>query len=107
MKHPRGSAKQSLRDFLRERCEMSDAELDKLEQGIAPDDPKALRKGASEGGFHPGFETMRKARELLDEIGELLARVERHDAERGALARGIEAMNGAGHNGLRGIDVKG
>jgi hypothetical protein len=100
--------KQSLRDFLRERCAMTDADLDKLESGELPTDSKALAKGApgdadDSSRFHPGFSTVRKAYELLDEIKASLDRIERGDRERAAFARGVAMMNGAGHNGLAGI----
>jgi hypothetical protein len=100
--------KQSLRDFLKARCNMTDSELDKLQSGEVPDDGKVLRKGAradadDSGRFHPGFATVRKAYELLDAIQESLARIERGDRERAAFARGVAMLNGAGHNGLAGI----
>jgi hypothetical protein len=103
--------KQSLRDFLRTRCGLSESELDKLESGDRPDDGKILRKGEpggdadDSGRFHPGFTTMRKCVELMDQIQESLTRIERGDRERAAFARGVAMMNGAGHNGLAGIET--
>jgi hypothetical protein len=100
--------KQSLRDFLRDRCGLSDEALDKLERGEVPDDGKTLRKSApgdadDSARFHPGFSTVRRAYELLDEMRESLVRIERGDRERAAFARGVNMMNGSGINGLVGI----
>jgi hypothetical protein len=97
--------KQSLRDFLKARCGMSDAELDKLED--RPDGDDTLRKGAGDSLLHPAWTSVRKAYELLDEIQQSLDCIMRGDRERAAFARGVDMMNGAGHNGLAGIDVRG
>jgi hypothetical protein len=96
--------KQSLRDFLRTRCAMTDAELDKLESGDRPDDGKTLRKGApsdadDSGRFHPGFATVRKCVELLDEIKQSLNSINKMNAHNEAFARGVALFEGGQMNG--------
>jgi hypothetical protein len=113
--------KQSLRDFLREHCNLSESDLDKLERGERPDDPSVLRKGAGAGTelaklreyqkaigeFYKreADERMREINKLFGEIQEGLDSILRHDRERGALARGANMLNGAGMNGLVGIET--
>jgi hypothetical protein len=96
--------RQSLRDFLKARCNMTDSELDKLQSGERPDDPKVLRKGApgdtdDSGRFHPGFAAARKCFELLDEIKQSLDNIYKMNAYNEAFSRGVELFERGQMNG--------
>jgi hypothetical protein len=95
--------RQSLRDFLKARCNMTDSELDKLQRGERSDDPKVLRKGASsdtdDSAFHPGFVAARKCFELLDEIKQSLDNINKMNAHHEAFSRGVELFESGQMNG--------
>jgi hypothetical protein len=83
-----------LHAYLKSRGISEDA-ISKLSRGEVPDDDAALRKGADS----PMLEKMRKVDDLLREITERLERIEKADARRASVARGLEMFNSGKVNG--------
>jgi hypothetical protein len=95
--------KQNLREFLRERCGMSDDELDKLERADSPTGGRTLRKGDTGDDstrFHSSFSNVRKCYELIDEINASINRILKADACRGSVVRGQELFDAGVMNGV-------
>jgi hypothetical protein len=82
-----------LRAYLK-RSGISDEALDKIGRGEIPDDA-ALRKTSDS----PVLEKIRQCDELLKEIQERLERIEKADAHRASIARGLELFNAGKMNG--------
>jgi hypothetical protein len=76
-----------LRAYLK-RQGVSDSALDKISRGEVPEDDAALRKGDP-----PMLEKLRRVDDLLREIQERLDRIEKADAHRASVARGLEIFN--------------
>jgi hypothetical protein len=88
---------------------ISDETLDKIERGERAVGDDALRKQANEDPFHD--EQIRKIDDLFRQIKEGLERIEKQSAHEAAFRRGVALfesgkMNGTGHTGRAGIDVR-
>jgi hypothetical protein len=84
-----------LRAYLKHQG-ITDAALDKISRGEIPDDT-ALRK--TNDSPSPMLEKFRQCDELLREIQERLERIEKADAHRASVARGVELFNSGKVNG--------
>jgi hypothetical protein len=84
-----------LRTYLK-RQGISDDALDKITRGQIPDHDTALRKQTDS----PVLEKFRQCDELLKEIQERLERIEKADAHRASVARGLELFNSGKANGV-------
>jgi hypothetical protein len=87
-----------LRTYLKSRG-ISDEAISKLSRGEVPDDDATLRKQTSDSPS-PLLEKMRKVDDLLREITERLERIEKADAHRASVARGLEMFNAGKVNGI-------
>lgn len=85
---------QKLRAYLK-RQGISDDALDKIARGQVPDHDSALRKTNDS----PVLEKFRTVDDLLREIQERLERIEKADAHRASVARGLEMFNSGKVNG--------
>jgi hypothetical protein len=85
-----------LHAYLR-RQGISNEAISKLSRGEVPDDDAALRKQNDSPSV---LEKMRKVDDLLREITERLERIEKADAHRASVARGLEMFNAGKVNGI-------
>jgi hypothetical protein len=94
--------KESLRNFLRDRCGLSEDDIAKIARGESPDKDGSLRKSADE---HPGYAAMREAGSLLKAIKSDLASIHKADANRVAAAEGAALWAGKKMNGHAGVNA--
>jgi hypothetical protein len=85
-----------LHAYLR-RQGISNEAISKLSRGEVPDDDATLRKTSDSPSM---LEKMRKVDDLLREIQERLDRIEKADAHRASVARGLEMFNNNKINGF-------